>query len=264
MDCDSINENDYMASGLPERFEGIKGVLFDYGGTLDTGGDHWSEVIWRAWQEAGVTELADVGKDLFREAYVYAERELARVRHIMPEDDFYQLLRKKMRIEFEWLASCSGFPSGRIGEMAEATACICDDEARRRVAEARPVLEFLAARYPLALVSNFYGNVESVLQAYGLRDYFGEIIESAVVGVRKPDPEIWRLGVRALGMNAEEVLVVGDSYTKDILPALAAGCRAVWIKGKGWTDKEDAQTYPDTISCIADLISKCPNLTDSN
>ncbi len=116
MDCDSINENDYMASGLPERFEGIKGVLFDYGGTLDSGGDHWSEVIWRAWQEAGVTELADVGKDLFREAYVYAERELARVRHIMPEDDFYQLLRKKMRIEFEWLASCSGFPSGRIGE----------------------------------------------------------------------------------------------------------------------------------------------------
>jgi len=99
-----------------------------------------------------------------------------------------------------------------------------------------------------------------VLQAYGLRDYFGEIIESAVVGVRKPDPEIWRLGVRALGINAEEVLVVGDSYTKDILPALAAGCRAVWIKGKGWTDKEDAQTYPDTISCIADLISKCPNL----
>ncbi|MDE5675782.1 MAG: hypothetical protein K2I44_10640 [Muribaculaceae bacterium] len=32
----------------------IKGIIFDYGGTLDTGGDHWSEVIWKAWQEAGV------------------------------------------------------------------------------------------------------------------------------------------------------------------------------------------------------------------
>ena len=32
----------------------IKGIIFDYGGTLDTGGDHWSEVIWDAWQKAGV------------------------------------------------------------------------------------------------------------------------------------------------------------------------------------------------------------------
>ena len=34
--------------------DGIKGIIFDYGGTIDTGGDHWSEVIWRAYQEEGV------------------------------------------------------------------------------------------------------------------------------------------------------------------------------------------------------------------
>ncbi len=44
----------------------IKGIIFDYGGTLDTGGDHWSEVIWDAWQQAGVA--AD--KAEFREVYV--------------------------------------------------------------------------------------------------------------------------------------------------------------------------------------------------
>ena len=51
----------------------IKGIIFDYGGTLDTGGDHWSEVIWCAYGKAGVA----VNKAEFREAYVYAERELA-------------------------------------------------------------------------------------------------------------------------------------------------------------------------------------------
>ena len=34
-------------------------------------GDHWSEVIWAAWQQAGVK----VDKEVFREVYVYAERE---------------------------------------------------------------------------------------------------------------------------------------------------------------------------------------------
>ena len=42
------------------------------------------------------------------------------------------------------------------------------------------------------LVSNFYGNVNAVLRQFGLDGCFSEVIESAVVGVRKPDPEIWR------------------------------------------------------------------------
>ena len=73
----------------------IKGIIFDYGGTLDTGGDHWSEVIWCAYGKAGVA----VNKAEFREAYVYAERELARTRHILPEHDFGDLLLIKMRLE---------------------------------------------------------------------------------------------------------------------------------------------------------------------
>ena len=68
--------------------EGIKGVIFDYGGTIDSRGDHWSEVIWNAWQE----EKVPVSKDQFREAYVYAERELAKTRHIFPEHNFHDLL----------------------------------------------------------------------------------------------------------------------------------------------------------------------------
>lgn len=103
----------------------------------------------------------------------------------------------------------------------------------------------------MVLVSNFYGNIKTVLADFGLDKFFSDIIESSVVGVRKPDPEIFRLGVKALRMPADSILVVGDSYRKDILPARAAGCATLWFKGRGWTQEEDDITDPDAIEELA-------------
>ena len=44
----------------------IKGIIFDYGGTIDTNGIHWSEVIWQQYIAANV----QISKEEFREAYV--------------------------------------------------------------------------------------------------------------------------------------------------------------------------------------------------
>ena len=131
----------------------------------------------------------------------------------------------------------------------------CYDAAKNSIADARPVLDALYERYPMVLVSNFYGNVESVLEDFDLRRYFRSIIESAVVGVRKPDPQIFRLGVDALGLRPEEVLVVGDSYKKDIVPAESLGCHVAWLKGKGWTADEDAQMHPSIIASLSELLT---------
>lgn len=230
---------------------GIKGIIFDYGGTIDSRGVHWSEVIWDGYRDAGI----DIDKADFRDAYVYAERELARTRHILPHHNFLDLLRIKMRIEFDRLAESGKMAPDSDGALAEAVAQYCYRAARGCVEEARPVIEELYARYPLVLVSNFYGNVEAVLADFDLRRYFGAIIESAVVGVRKPDPAIFRLGVDALGLAPEEVLVVGDSLRKDILPAESLGCRTAWLKGKGWTADEDAATHPSVIKNLGDLLN---------
>ena len=82
----------------------IKGIIFDYGGTIDSRGIHWSEVIWNGYCDAGIP----VTKEQFRDSYVVAERELARVRHILPNDNFYDLLLKKMRIELQDLVEHNG------------------------------------------------------------------------------------------------------------------------------------------------------------
>ena len=233
-----------------EKFSDIKGVIFDYGGTIDSRGVHWSEVIWDGYRNAGV----EVSKEDFRECYVFAERELAKVRHILPHHNFHDLLLIKMRIELGYLAGQGLLNADCIEPLAAKIALYCYRAARSSVEEARPVLEALHARYPMVLVSNFYGNVESVLADFDLRRYFRDIIESAVVGVRKPDPKIFQLGVDALGLKPEEVLVIGDSYKKDIVPAESIGCHVAWIKGKGWTADEDAQMHPNIIKNLREIL----------
>ncbi len=228
----------------------VKGIIFDYGGTIDSRGVHWSEIIWQGYCKAHVDKL--ITKEQFRQAYVHGERELARVRHILPGDNFLDILVKKMSIQRAFLAA-NGLVSLDQAQLSTITSH-CYESARACIDEARPVLANLAERYPMVLVSNFYGNVDAVLRDFDVRRYFRGIIESAVVGVRKPNPTIFRLGVDVLELDASDVLVVGDSLRKDILPAESLGCQVLWLKGKGWTADEDAQTHPNTISRIAQVL----------
>ena len=62
----------------------IKPVTSDYGGTIDSRGVHGSEVIWDGYCDSKVP----VSKEEFRQSYVMAERELAKVRHILPHHNF--------------------------------------------------------------------------------------------------------------------------------------------------------------------------------
>ena len=226
----------------------IKGIIFDYGGTLDSRGVHWSEVLWNGYQQAGVP----IDKETFRNAYVEGERALARERIILPQDNFLTLLRKKVELEISFLPEQPDNPT-RLSWI-DSIATYCDNAARSCINEAKPVLEKLHARYRMMLVSNFYGNIDEVLRDYGIRHLFKGIIESAVVGVRKPNPTLFRLGVDALELRPDEVLVVGDSLNKDIQPSEALGCHVLWLKGKGWTEKEDLLTHPNTITRISQVL----------
>lgn len=208
----------------------IKGIIFDYGGTIDSRGDHWSEVIFDKYEALGVP----VSYEQFRPAYIHAERELARTRHILPCDTFADVMSKKIRIEFDFLESQGLLPHAGLHEMADSVAALCYAHAREAVDEARGPLERLAEHYPMALVSNFYGNIDTVLRDFGLRRLFAGVVESAVIGIRKPDPRIFAIGCMVLDLKPEEVLVVGDSVDKDLLPAESLGCPTAWVAGRQW------------------------------
>ena len=227
----------------------IKGYIFDFGGTLDTAGCHWGQMLWHAYQRQQIP----VSEEQFREAYVYAERTLGRTPIIQSDYSFHKTLEVKIRIEMEYLCT-SGAWQADEAEFTRGHKAVLEDVYSKVVevtSHSREVLSQLAARYPMVRVSNFYGNISHVLEEFHLAEFFKDIVESAVVGVRKPDHRIFLLGVEALGLKPEECIVVGDSFYKDIEPAKKAGCQAVWFKGEGWTEQQYDETLPDKI--ITDL-----------
>ena len=226
----------------------LKGYIFDYGGTLDTGGQHWGKVIWHAYEHLQVP----VSETDFRDAYVHAERTLGKNPIIQPDFTFYKTLETKIRLQLEYLQTSyitplTSYILPLTSHLYEATVA--------ETSKSREVLLSLKKQYPMVLVSNFYGNIATVLKEFKLDGIFDTIIESAVVGVRKPDPRIFTLGVEALGMQPDEVVVVGDSMDKDIIPASKAGCHTVWFKGEGWTnDPVDESPAGKVITDLTQLL----------
>ncbi|MDP3294463.1 MAG: HAD-IA family hydrolase [Nevskia sp.] len=99
-------------------------------------------------------------------------------------------------------------------------------------------LEKLAARYPLAAVSN--GNAD--LARIGLDRHFRFALSAGEHGAAKPDPGIFLAACTRLGVDAGQVLHVGDDPHSDVLGARRAGLRAAWINAAGtpWVHEEHA------------------------
>jgi len=99
---------------------------------------------------------------------------------------------------------------------------------------ARGAFERLRANgITLALLSNTMRTpgttLRQVLARYGLLDSFAHLTFSDEVGVRKPDPEIFALTLRALGVPPAEAVHVGDDAVLDVHGARAAGLRSVQV-----------------------------------
>ncbi|MBR4966798.1 MAG: HAD family hydrolase [Bacteroidaceae bacterium] len=231
----------------------IKGVIFDYGGTIDTNGIHWGEVIAEQYRLAGI----ELERELYRNAYVHGERSLAKAPVIAPQDTFHTLLRKKISIQFEYLKEQT--QSGQFtDENAEKIADGCYSKVKETLETSRGIIASFAQRFPMVLVTNFYGNMPVVLNEFGLDNFFRCIVESSVVGIRKPDPALFAMGVEALHIAAENIVVIGDSYRKDIYPALTLGCKTVWLKNLCWEEEPIIEGYAPT--AIINDIAQLPDI----
>ena len=147
-----------FAAPSPKRLKAamstIKGIILDYGGTIDTNGIHWGEVIAEQYRAAGI----EIGRELYHNAYVHGERSLAKAPIIAPEDTFHTLLRKKIAIQFEYLRQQT-HSQEFTAKLADVVADGCYDKVKETLATSRAILEKLSKQYPMVLVTNFYGNM---------------------------------------------------------------------------------------------------------
>ncbi len=111
-----------------------------------------------------------------------------------------------------------------------------------------------AAGLTLVVVSNSDGTVEQGMVAAGLRAHLHHVVDSALVGVEKPDPRIFQHALDAVGARPERTLHVGDLYAVDVVGARAAGLHALLLDPYGdWSDVDCARA-PDVASLTRALV----------
>jgi putative hydrolase of the HAD superfamily len=215
----------------------MRSVLFDYGGTLDSDGSTWLERFYPIYKENGV----EVPRERFDRAFYDSDDGLPG-RYALDGLNLEQTLRLQVHGVLDAIAPERADKAPQIaGRFAE--------DSRRQFRVLRPVLERLAGLYRLGVVSNFYGNLDGILRAEGLRGLFSVVVDSGVLGVTKPDPEIFLHAARALDSRPEDCVMVGDSVPRDIKGAAAAGMKNVLVcagsqtpdAGQDWTVRTVAE-----------------------
>lgn len=107
-----------------------------------------------------------------------------------------------------------------------------------------------AAGLRLAIVSNWSTALPAILEHTGLYGFFDAVLVSAECGAAKPGIAIFRKALKALGVAPSEALHIGDTYVDDVLGALGAGIRPVFLDRSGVAPHDGVST----VRCLRDVI----------
>jgi FMN phosphatase YigB (HAD superfamily) len=204
-------------------------LLFDFGGTLDLPGAHWLDRFLAHYQQAGFvltrTELDRAFSYATQSGYQAGERIYGYGLRMLVD----QLVNWQVDYLLEHL------PERVPPNLRDAAARIADRfcaESAAGFEQSRRVLATLAPRFKIGVVSNFYGNLQPVLEEARLASFVTAVIDSSRVGAFKPDPAIYLAALARVDSRPEETAMIGDSLDKDCAPARRLGLRTVWLVPK--------------------------------
>jgi putative hydrolase of the HAD superfamily len=213
------------------RSEGLAAVLFDYGGTLDGDAQHWFDHFVQLYADAG----AAIPYPALKEAFYTADAALARFADIQ-RHGLERMVRTHVELQL-------GYLEREDRELADRLVDAFVGDTRAAWDRNRPLLQRLGRRYRLGVVSNSYGNMPALLAEAALAP-FEVILDSALVGIAKPDPALYALAAMRLALSPGAILHVGDSWERDVVPAHAIGMRSAWLaRPKAPTPAEPADVW---------------------
>ena len=117
-------------------------------------------------------------------------------------------------------------------ESQAAARCYRDayDAAYRPVPGAIEVLRRVQAERPIGIVTNHIMSEQAKkIAAIGVEPFIDELVASADVGVTKPDARVFQAALSRLGGTPDQAVMIGDSWSSDILGATGMGIRAIWL-----------------------------------
>lgn len=189
----------------------IKGILFDYDGTLSCR----YESAYHMYQFL----LGKMGNDTFRDLDLETK-----VQRCMMWDQFGTVDKKYVirNIRDTWL------PDIDVDWWTDYWYANFD-RFQLPMPGSKEVLRDLKKQYRLGVLSN--GDSESQhakITFLGLDDMFDEVIVSGDYGIQKPDVRIFQKAAEIMNLKCDEITMVGDTYFTDIIGAIHAGMKPVW------------------------------------
>ena len=92
------------------------------------------------------------------------------------------------------------------------------------------MLERLSTQYKLGIIANQHSGLQERLKALGIEQFFSVIVGSGDVGLKKPDPAIFKEALAQAQCLSEQAVMIGDRLDNDILPAQQVGMQTVWVR----------------------------------
>lgn len=228
----------------------IRGLTFDVGGTLADG-----ELNRESFQAELLEYLRNLGFEVSPERYRRVmSSALRRLR---------ETREKFLEIKFEefYSGALDGLRVPPRPEILEGVRRIYGRNfpqvPKTRV---RETLRELRETYVLGVVSNSMTGVpRDFLEREGLASYFDAVILSRDVGFRKPDPKIFSIALRKLGLRPSEGVHIGNSFGEDVVGAKRAGMKTVLVgEEERW-----GEVGPDlTIRSIIELPSALRRISE--
>ena len=221
----------------------ISAILFDFGGTLDSDGQHWLDRFYGIYDRIG---LSDIPKERVKEAFYWADAQLELDSSIRTAG-FRPMMERHVRYQFQKLGLKD---PKREAEAAAAFYRPCEKVLHRN----RRILERLhLAKLRLGIVSNFYGNVDALCEEAGLKPFLRVILDSMIVGLKKPDVKFFQMALDGLQTPASETAFVGDSFERDIVPAKALGMTTFWMTSEKSRVPPDPSKVDHVLHSLEDL-----------
>ena len=198
----------------------IRAILFDMGGTLDGDGQHWLDRFLGLYRAYGI----DLPRETIRGAFDQAERQASTDEEIATAG-----LPQMIGRHVQWQLAHLGIDDARlehhlasefIGPVMEAA-----------IANRQLLAELVERGFELGVVSNGCGNVDKLCADFGYSPYLSLVVDSRRVELFKPDPAIFVHAAEKLGRDPGQIMMVGDSFDRDVRPAKQIGMKTAWLEG---------------------------------
>jgi putative hydrolase of the HAD superfamily len=220
----------------------IRAIFFDMGGTLDGDGLHWLDRFLALYRDFG----AEFPHDAIRRAFDEAERQSALDDDIASSD-----LAQMIELHVKWQLARLGSRDPKL-ERHLIEGFI--EPVREAASTNAQLLANLVERgFDLGVVSNGCGNVQKLCMDLGYAPYLSVIVDSRRVGLYKPDPAIFLHAAEKLGGDPATMMMVGDSFDRDVLPAKKAGMKTAWLEGTAARECPDPSLVDLHLRRLADL-----------